>query len=1084
MNTKKLKLKTAAFTAVLFLCSGWMPSSPVLYADPTDSLDSPVNRQIPATPVEEAVSRMTAEKPLESLPGSLPSSLDPPRSPVRKSITTAQSTTSKPLNVPIVVDPATVSVLRRTPEQQISIPEDAVFVPGGPAGQVFYVQTTSRDVMVYQVTGKGIKAQSLISWDPESLSNKPGVQSAARVYVSKDAKTVVAEVVQQTAAESASYLYLVNWESGAKAKLPIPHDELRNIQNTDSEIVITTASETIRVDRQTMIDDQGKVSIEQVLKKIDSRVYELSSAQWMQLVNSSEMKSLLGKVSVATNFNVLLSDGRKMQGTLSPTFLSSEDSYFTITLEHNSLMSIGLYSKTEKTIKFSDVVGANDLTDPAGQSQFMKTLRELVIHPEKPAKDTLLSLDHDIDLWEKKQIGASWKVNYSKEVMSVLAKLLSPVFRNWDSYYSILPKSGSRDRKTTYDLSDLYASFLFHPALVNVDPQKMAQNIFNVLKENDWDQFCSFVCSIEAPYLGAAYIKDLYVILQRLKNTLPDNGPERSWIVKQWADFFDYDFHYDRIFSRPDMIYPDKFKNYYSLITMIRGIARNDKDVQTVMSELKMPANDKRREIFDDFGILLWSSGSGNVTAEEANKIYNYLSLYPADLVSEFGIIVEASSCCGEGTAVVGRPGSITIYNGIDTMSADRFHHEMWHILTIVRTWGEFQYLYQKNFATFGGIQSQLFSLGNPEDRPTDYANSFYTESVAEFGGRQFMANTEAAFNGWLQKAITQSQFIGLRTLLSMMEILASHNGAQSDLSMPIYKGYQKVGEIPIQMDAHKNITMMEWTSRSLRYHFTYTADDLLITTVTIETIATGEQQIIENNFGILHGAELNKSLTKLDHYDGQGVIISKDYFVAGLKIKTEHFDSSGKMIRYDFYHYQSSGKLTEKISYQLIEQLNRDISLTPYPISRKTSLEHFDLNSGQKTDTNLFIYNSSYTQIEFSGSPDTLIDHPLIFSDGPDFSGKIIFSPQDGSYRLDRFFEINNRVTTYFSFFYDPYGAIYKREYYVLSYGKVFFIEKGTATQRSNGTIIHTWNNVSLEPPSSKNHREYIFDDWTGIPV
>ncbi|MSR78434.1 MAG: hypothetical protein EXS63_09490, partial [Candidatus Omnitrophica bacterium] len=246
-RNKKTNSKTATLTAVLFLFSGLTPFPTALHAESKNILDSMVNHEAPAIPVADVATQVpVVTKPVDFLA----SSLNPPAPPVRKSIATSPSRDLSNRSNPSVVTTATQ--VNRSSDQNSTIPSTARFVPGSPSGgQVFYADITASDVMLYHVTGKGVKAQSLVSWDLAALSNKPVIKDVI-VHISKDAKNVLAEVMLDFGSGAVPYLYLMDQENNTKAKLSAPHGKVTDVQYKDSEILITTASETIRVDHATM----------------------------------------------------------------------------------------------------------------------------------------------------------------------------------------------------------------------------------------------------------------------------------------------------------------------------------------------------------------------------------------------------------------------------------------------------------------------------------------------------------------------------------------------------------------------------------------------------------------------------------------------------------------------------------------------------------------------------------------------------------------------------------------------------------------------------------------------------------------
>lgn len=264
-------------------------------------------------------------------------------------------------------------------------------------------------------------------------------------------------------------------------------------------------------------------------------------------------------------------------------------------------------------------------------------------------------------------------------------------------------------------------------------------------------------------------------------------------------------------------------------------LANTDEDVNKLIQVLGLGPD--QAEIFKMYHILALETDRKFSSSDYA-YIKKILAVYPKSLVEDTGLITSLNDPRYGGLAdTLSANYMITRINGTWALT-----HELWHAFS--DTIEQEDLLVEKRW-----IRKQLFELGSAEDRPSAYANTNYLENSAEFGAE--LKNFDFSFNRWIEKA-KGGKFIGLRTELSLLEILAHHSEAGT-IKVSTQGTYLEPKSLPIKLDAQHNITLLELPEKGMRYHFTYTSDSLHLMTMTIENIQTSAKQVFQNQQGMDH---------------------------------------------------------------------------------------------------------------------------------------------------------------------------------------------------------------------------------------
>lgn len=363
------------------------------------------------------------------------------------------------------------------------------------------------------------------------------------------------------------------------------------------------------------------------------------------------------------------------------------------------------------------------------------------------------------------------------------------------------------------------------------------------------------------------YMTALTNRLTALLEQLPDSNALKSWLLHEWASIFET---IPNLHDKVTAILPalDQFPFSQIEFDHFRSIglyATSSADKNKVSEALLTDMN--QINIFNQFGILVLD-GERKFSAHEFSTIYNLLARYPTAILQP-GLISGGTEYIESPDTETGRSGAWTTLNSrpdtfytllgkSDSLNDQLLQwildHELWHGFGYLLNWTNL--LPHKRW-----IIDTLFDEGDPDDRPfwgfqgcdstqpscpdetLPYSNSDANEYAAELGA-SVMHQTLGFLDLWIEQARNEGRFIGLRTHLSMLEILVHNSGGNE---LPNFKNGQLAGHLPVTTDNQHNITMIEVKAQDTRYHFTYTEDNLHITSIEIETISTGAREIIHN---------------------------------------------------------------------------------------------------------------------------------------------------------------------------------------------------------------------------------------------
>ncbi len=283
-----------------------------------------------------------------------------------------------------------------------------------------------------------------------------------------------------------------------------------------------------------------------------------------------------------------------------------------------------------------------------------------------------------------------------------------------------------------------------------------------------------------------------------------------------------------------------------SALERLKGIglvAASSEDIYQVIGALNF--NQTQADTFREFKILLLD---GFLNPSDYTDMKSLISYLPKSMMVNGGVIYYVDWARGVG-GTYGQFSDQHFLIGIAEQGGGALEHELWHGMADFLE--ERNYLPEKRW-----IREQLFTLGSPEDRASDYGNTNYRENNAEFG-KPIAWNTAFHLNLWIEKA-KSGKFIGLRTLLSLHEIMAHNSGGDK---LPLYEPSQDgygppKAYAPVETDADHNITMLELDGKRCR--FTYTSDSLHILTMSIEDIQTGAKEDFTNQMGVDHQKTLS----------------------------------------------------------------------------------------------------------------------------------------------------------------------------------------------------------------------------------
>ncbi len=349
------------------------------------------------------------------------------------------------------------------------------------------------------------------------------------------------------------------------------------------------------------------------------------------------------------------------------------------------------------------------------------------------------------------------------------------------------------------------------------------------------------------PYLRIEHIQIVSNELLNKAMDLPDEDPARSLIIDAWSETAQKVPSFFEKFSYTG--FPLGLGHPKALAT----VAKTESDKAKVIATLGLEG--KRKDIYQRFGVLALDIDAAFSEGELA-KIENDLALFPDNLHDLFKrtVITRDTPLYSENAAAYASDefGLIHI-QVVKTEISFLDHvmtHEMWHHLADISE--DDRLLTEKRW-----MRESLFEVGGQSEKSTPYGRRNSLENSAEFGFL-IMQDTMGALTQGLFQSVYYRRFVGLRTELSLMEVLVKNSSGQ----LPFYKQYSRAGNAAVTVDSQDNITMIDSPSSGTRSHFTYTSDGFLLKSVTIEDKKTGKKETVEDKEAAVYEGLLSEGKT------------------------------------------------------------------------------------------------------------------------------------------------------------------------------------------------------------------------------
>jgi len=367
---------------------------------------------------------------------------------------------------------------------------------------------------------------------------------------------------------------------------------------------------------------------------------------------------------------------------------------------------------------------------------------------------------------------------------------------------------------------------------------------------------------------GLGYLLLKHQTILDLGYYLSPRSAVRTWAVDAWSAQLrapEFQQRLDAQSNALGAIYLDSLLDRFQALGLL---AKSETDVQKVIQTLGLSKG--RADIFTEYGILVLDS-SAKFSESDVRVVRSLLGYYPKRMIENLGIITKVSASEGNhsvnGHAVVLSKHYFNNQVVYLTDFSRRFvtDHEFWHAIS--------DYVERDNFLLEKRwMREKLYDLvTNDLEYASLYGMTNAKENNAEFGAAT--GEVEPYFNPISHPVADESaleyrthqaqigQFVGLRTMLSLMEIWAHNSGG----TIPRTNSDGSVTALPVTLDATENITSIEIPSKFVRYHFTYTTDGFLIETMTVEDTRTKRSQPFENAMATAYDQMLQAGSSRED---------------------------------------------------------------------------------------------------------------------------------------------------------------------------------------------------------------------------
>jgi hypothetical protein len=349
-------------------------------------------------------------------------------------------------------------------------------------------------------------------------------------------------------------------------------------------------------------------------------------------------------------------------------------------------------------------------------------------------------------------------------------------------------------------------TYFNNAAIADATKQSMVNSIFAILA---------------VPGFNRANIPQFVTLIQGSTYDLSDSHLVRDYVINEWNNYLTVVPNFAnslKNYAREKQSNEawDVWDKFRSIGLLARNAVR-----ELVIQALGLMTT--AADIFRQFGNLVLNTVKASFSTTQFQSIYNWLTLYPLQLVNNFGIIVARLAVTRGTRGEVSIRSSLEPYtsmmlateSSVQNFDTSVFHHEMGHVIADI-AWGS-QYLMDKrdDRALLFANSAPWASAANPGDRFSAYSNTNYAENNAEIH-TLYRMDTLALFNDAFDRFANNTQrWRTLRSVLYIMELYAQFG------NLPVYSDNgNTVAYTSVERNINGSITAL--LLNDMRYEFTY----------------------------------------------------------------------------------------------------------------------------------------------------------------------------------------------------------------------------------------------------------------------